>query len=58
MNSDYSFPVTQNSTALDVQKYPPILSPEEEYELAINLYEKLGFVKSEPYSLVITDEDS
>ncbi len=39
MNSDYSFPVTQNSTALDVQKYPPILSPEEEYELAINLYE-------------------
>jgi RNA polymerase sigma-32 factor len=39
MTSDYSFPLTQKSTALDVQKYPPILSPEEEYELAIQLYE-------------------
>jgi RNA polymerase sigma-32 factor len=39
MNSDYSFPVAKNSTAIDVQKYPPILSPEEEYELALCLYE-------------------
>jgi RNA polymerase sigma-32 factor len=39
MTSDYNFPVTKNSTAIGVQKYPPILSAEEEYELAIQLYE-------------------
>jgi RNA polymerase sigma-32 factor len=39
MSNDYSYPLTKNSTALDVQKYPPILSAEEEYELAMELYE-------------------
>jgi len=38
--SEYTLPVIANdSHALDIQKYPPILSPEEEHELAVSLFE-------------------
>lgn len=39
MSSEFALPATSTSSALGVQKYPPILSAEEEYELAIKLYE-------------------
>lgn len=38
--SEYTLPVIANdSHALDIQKYPPILSAEEEHELAVSLFE-------------------
>jgi len=38
--SDFALSINNNvSRDLEVQKYPPILTPEEEYELAIELYE-------------------
>jgi len=40
MSSEFALPATSTSSALGVQKYPPILSAEEEYELAIKLYEE------------------
>jgi RNA polymerase sigma-32 factor len=39
MSSKFALPATSTSSALGVQKYPPILSAEEEHELAIKLYE-------------------
>ena len=38
--SDFALSINNNvSRDLEVQKYPPILTPEEEYDLAIELYE-------------------
>jgi len=38
--SEYTLPAIANDThALDIQKYPPILSAEEEHELAVSLFE-------------------
>jgi len=38
--SEYTLPAIANdSRALDIQKYPPILSAEEEHELAVSLFE-------------------
>jgi len=37
--SEFALSVTNTARDLEVQKYPPILSPEQEYELAIDLYE-------------------
>jgi len=38
--SEYTLPAIANdSHALDIQKYPPILSAEEEHELAVSLFE-------------------
>ena len=37
--SDYALSINNVSRDLEVQKYPPILTPEEEYDLAIELYE-------------------
>jgi len=38
--SDFALSINNNVTRdLEVQKYPPILTPEEEYNLAIELYE-------------------
>jgi len=38
--SDFALSINKNvSRELEVQKYPPILTPEEEYDLAIELYE-------------------
>ncbi len=37
--SDFALSINNVSRDLEVQKYPPILTPEEEYELAIELYE-------------------
>ena len=37
--SDFALSINNVSRDLAVQKYPPILSPEEEYDLAIELYE-------------------
>jgi len=38
--SEYTLPAIANdSNALDIQKYPPILSAEEEHELAVSLFE-------------------
>jgi len=37
--SDFALSIKNVSRDLEVQKYPPILTPEEEYELAIELYE-------------------
>ena len=37
--SDFALSINNVSRDLDVQKYPPILTPEEEYDLAIELYE-------------------
>ena len=37
--SDLALSIKNVSRDLEVQKYPPILSPEEEYNLAIELYE-------------------
>ena len=37
--SDFALSINNVSRDLEVQKYPPILSPEEEYDLAIELYE-------------------
>ena len=37
--SELALSVTNTARDLEVQKYPPILSPEQEYELAIELYE-------------------
>jgi len=39
MSSEFALPINTNSTSLEVQKYPPILTQEEEYELAVKLYE-------------------
>ncbi len=39
MSPELALPITNTSSALGVQKYPPILSAEEEHELAIKLYE-------------------
>ncbi len=39
MSPELALPVTRSSSSLEVQKYPPILSAEEERELAIQLYE-------------------
>ena len=38
--SELALSITNTARDLEVQKYPPILSPEQEYELAIELYEK------------------
>jgi len=37
--SEFALSITNTARDLEVQKYPPILSPEQEYELAIELYE-------------------
>ena len=38
--SEYTLPAIANdSHALDIQKYPPILTADEEYELAVSLFE-------------------
>ncbi len=37
--SDFVLSINNVSRDLEVQKYPPILTPEEEYDLAIELYE-------------------
>ena len=37
--SDLALSINNVSRDLEVQKYPPILTPEEEYDLAIELYE-------------------
>ncbi len=37
--SELALSITNTARDLEVQKYPPILSPEQEYELAIELYE-------------------
>jgi RNA polymerase sigma-32 factor len=38
--SEYTLPaIVNDSHALDIQKYPPILSAEEEHELAVSLFE-------------------
>ena len=37
--SDFALSINNISRDLEVQKYPPILTPEEEYNLAIELYE-------------------
>jgi RNA polymerase sigma-32 factor len=37
--SDFALSIKNTSRDLEVQKYPPILTPEQEYELAIELYE-------------------
>ena len=37
--SEFALSLTNTARDLEVQKYPPILSPEQEYELAIELYE-------------------
>jgi len=37
--SELALSITNRARDLEVQKYPPILSPEQEYELAIELYE-------------------
>ena len=37
--SDFALSINNISRDLEVQKYPPILTPEEEYDLAIELYE-------------------
>ena len=37
--SDFALSINNVSRELEVQKYPPILTPEEEYDLAIELYE-------------------
>jgi len=37
--SELALSITNTARDLGVQKYPPILSPEQEYELAIELYE-------------------
>ena len=36
--SDFALSINNVSRDLEVQKYPPILTPEEEYDLAIELY--------------------
>ena len=37
--SEFALSIKNPSRDLEVQKYPPILTPEQEYELAIELYE-------------------
>ena len=37
--SDFALSINSVSRDLEVQKYPPILTPEEEYDLAIELFE-------------------
>ena len=37
--TDFALSINNVSRNLEVQKYPPILTPEEEYDLAIELYE-------------------
>ena len=37
--SEFALSISNTARNLEVQKYPPILSPEQEYELAIELYE-------------------
>ena len=37
--SDFALSINNVSRDLELQKYPPILTPEEEYDLAIELYE-------------------
>ena len=37
--SDFALSINNVSRDLEAQKYPPILTPEEEYDLAIELYE-------------------
>ena len=37
--NDFALSINNVSRDLEVQKYPPILTPEEEYDLAIELYE-------------------
>jgi RNA polymerase sigma-32 factor len=37
--SDFALSINNVSRDLEVQKYPPILTPEEEYDLAIELFE-------------------
>lgn len=39
MSSEFALPISSTTSALGVQKYPPILTPEQEHELAIKLYE-------------------
>ena len=40
MSTEFALPATNTAGALGVQKYPPILTAEEEHELAIQLYEQ------------------
>ena len=37
--SEYALSLQNTARSIEVQKYPPILTPEEEYSLAIELYD-------------------
>ena len=37
--SEYALSLKNTARSIEVQKYPPILTPEEEYSLAIELYD-------------------
>lgn len=39
MNQKFALPIAKTSNTLEVQKYPPVLTVEEEHKLAIQLYE-------------------
>ena len=39
MSQKFALPAVRTSSSLEVQKYPPILTAEEEHALAIELYE-------------------
>jgi RNA polymerase sigma-32 factor len=39
MNQDFALPIVQTFSTLGVQKYAPILSAQEEHDLAVELYE-------------------
>ncbi len=39
MSQEFALSIARSPNALEVQKYPPILTAEEEYELALELYE-------------------
>ena len=41
--SEFALSIKNTARDLEVQKYPPILTPEQEYELAIELYENESF---------------
>ena len=37
--SEFALSIGSTNTSLEVQKYPPILSPEQEYALAVELFD-------------------
>ncbi|AXE62232.1 RNA polymerase sigma factor RpoH [Candidatus Thioglobus sp. NP1] len=42
--SEFALSIKNTARDLEVQKYPPILTPEQEYELAIELYENESLI--------------